>query len=389
MTSKTKAKGSEKNENDKKVDYALEGSIAAKVLQLPPIPYLPSRPNYRPGIGLIACGGITSYHLQAYAKAGYRVVALTDPQRELAEKRNKEFKLAATICKDAAELLARKDLEVVDIATHPAERAPLIEAAIKAGKHILSQKPFVVDLDVGERLCQLADEAGVLLAVNQNGRWAPHVSWMRKCIAAGLIGETCTADALVAWDHRWVKGTPFAEIPHLLLYDFAIHWFDMLRCYFPGQEALQVTAILAAAPEQGVRPPLLANVIVQFPKGQGSIQLRGSTGFGAWDQTYITGTKGTIRSEGVGINEQTVTVWTAEGSGSPILEGKWFPDGFDGTMSELLSAVEEKRQPSNSGRNNLGTVAVALAAMESAERGVPVRVGEIRKVRPEWLRYVD
>ena len=385
MTSKTKAK----DPNDQKVDYALEGSHATQALQLPAYPYLPARPSYRPGIGLIACGGITSYHLQAYANAGYSVVALTDPQMELAEKRNAEFKLGATICRDAAELLARNDVAVVDIATHPKERATLIESAIHAGKHVLSQKPFVIDLDIGERLCQLADEAGVLMAVNQNGRWAPHVSWMRRAIAAGLIGETCTADALVSWDHRWVKGTPFAEIPHLLLYDFAIHWFDMLRCYFPGQEALQVTAILATAPEQGVRPPLLANVIVQFPKGQGSIQLRGSTGFGPWDQTYITGTKGTIRSEGTGINEQVVSAWTADGTGSPVLQGKWFPDGFDGTMSELLSAIEEKRQPSNSGRNNLGTVAVALAAMESAERGVPVRVGEVRKVRPEWLRYVD
>lgn len=380
MNAKTKAKESA-------VDYALEGSAKAKALKIPKVDYLPARPKYRPAIGMIACGGITSYHLQAYANAGYRVVGLTDPERERAEQRKKEFQLDAEIYDDAEQLLARKDIEVVDIATHPAERAALIEAALMAGKHVLSQKPFVVDLGIGEHLCDLADKQGLLLAVNQNGRWAPHISWMRHAITNGLIGETCTADALVSWDHRWVKGTPFAEIPHLLLYDFAIHWFDMLRCYFPGQEATQVTAILASAPEQDVRPPLLANVIVQFPQGQGSIQLRGATGFGPWDQTYITGTKGTIRSEGVGINEQSVQIWTAEGTAKARLSGKWFPDGFDGTMSELLIAVEQGRQPNNSGRNNLGTVALALAAMESAERGLPVRVGEVRKVRPEWLKY--
>jgi predicted dehydrogenase len=44
------------------------------------------------------------------------------------------------------------DIEVVDIATHPADRVPLLHAALNARKHVLSQKPFVLDLDEGERL---------------------------------------------------------------------------------------------------------------------------------------------------------------------------------------------------------------------------------------------
>ena len=55
--------------------------------------------------------------------------------------------------------LARDDIDVVDITTHPAERPPLIETALTAGKHVLSQKPFVLDLDVGRRLADLADAA--------------------------------------------------------------------------------------------------------------------------------------------------------------------------------------------------------------------------------------
>jgi predicted dehydrogenase len=44
---------------------------------------------------------------------------------------------------------------------------------LRAKKHVLSQKPFVLDLDTGARLADLADEMGVKFAVNQNGRWAP------------------------------------------------------------------------------------------------------------------------------------------------------------------------------------------------------------------------
>ena len=90
---------------------------------------------------------------------------------------------------DFESLLSRDDIEVFDITPHPAERVPLVEAALKAGKHVLSQKPFVVDLDTGERLVELADRNGVKLAVNQNGRWAPHFAYMREAVRAGLIGD--------------------------------------------------------------------------------------------------------------------------------------------------------------------------------------------------------
>ena len=74
-------------------------------------------------------------------------------------------------------MLTRDDIEVVDIATHPHERvAHSSKAAIAAEKHVLSQKPFVIDLDDGEKLVDLADKNNVKLAVNQNGRWAPHFS---------------------------------------------------------------------------------------------------------------------------------------------------------------------------------------------------------------------
>ena len=52
------------------------------------VQYRPVDPvRYRPPIGMIGCGGITQYHLEAYQKAGYDVVALCDIRRSAAEKR--------------------------------------------------------------------------------------------------------------------------------------------------------------------------------------------------------------------------------------------------------------------------------------------------------------
>ena len=145
--------------------------------------YQPAEPkSYRPRIGLIGCGWVTEYQLKAYKHAGYDVVALCDCYEPKAIERQKQFYPAATVCTDAHQLLSRDDIDVVDIATHPAERVALIEAALNAGKHVLSQKPFVLDLDEGERLVALARKRNRKLAVNQNGRWAPHWSYLRASL---------------------------------------------------------------------------------------------------------------------------------------------------------------------------------------------------------------
>ena len=69
---------------------------------------------------------------------------------------------------------------------------------------------------------------GVKLAVNQNGRWAPHFSYMREAVRAGLVGDVVSCHTGVHWDHSWIEGTPFEKIDDLVFFDFAIHWFDFL-----------------------------------------------------------------------------------------------------------------------------------------------------------------
>src|SRR5581483_1680080 len=215
-------------ETSKEDDYSLRQHAPDRSILAPDLPYQPPEPkSFRPPIGLIACGGITETHLKAYKQAGYKVVALCDLIEERALKRQKQFYPKADIYLDYKQLLARDDIEVVDIATHPPERVPLIEDALRAGKHVLSQKPFVLNLDTGEKFVKLAEQQGVKLAVNQNGRWAPYFSYIRQAVKQGLIGDLMSLHLSVHWDHSWTEGTPFENIYDLIFYDFAIHWFDI------------------------------------------------------------------------------------------------------------------------------------------------------------------
>ena len=208
--------------------YALKTAAAVEV-DAPDLPYGPPMPRaYRPRIALVGAGGISGAHLDAYRTLGLDVAVICNRTLARAEARRDEFFPEAEATDDIAGTLVRDDIEVVDITPHPAERYAMIEAALGAAKHVLSQKPFVLDLDAGARLCDLADERGVRLAVNQNGRWAPHLSWMREAVGAGLIGAVQACDVSIHWDHGWIRGTGFEAIDDLVLYDFAVHWFDFL-----------------------------------------------------------------------------------------------------------------------------------------------------------------
>lgn len=345
----------------------------------PNLDYQPRDPRATvPPIALIGCGGITRHHLTAYRNAGYPVVALCDVDEARAKERQQEFFPDATVYTDASEVLRRDDIAVIDVATHPAERASLIEAALLAGKHVLSQKPFVLDLDTGERLVELADRQGVKLAVNQNARWAPHFSYLRQAVQTGLLGDLLTADLSVHWDHSWVVGTPFDNIRDLVLYDFAIHWFDIVTCFFNGVMPKQVYAAVTPAVGQPAKPPLLAHVVAEYETAQASLLFNAFTRNGSQDRTLLVGTNATALSDGPSLFKQTVTLFTPQGQGSPTLEGAWFPDGFHGTMAALLCAIEEDREPEHSGRNNLASLAFAFAAIASSHTGAPQVPGQIR-----------
>jgi predicted dehydrogenase len=352
----------------------------AREATAPDLPYRPRDPRaYRPGIGLIGAGGITVSHLEAYKRAGYQVLAISNPTLSKAAARRDAFFPEASISTDHQAVLDCPGVEVVDIATHPAERVALIEAAIDAGKHVLSQKPFVLDLDVGERLCDRAAKKGVRLAVNQNGRWAPHLAYMREAVKAGLIGEVIGVHVAIHWDHTWLKGTAFEQIDDLIFYDFAIHWFDFLASLI-GLRATRVYATRGFAAAQTIRPPMLAQALVAFDGGQASLVFDAHTRYGPLDTSYVAGTMGSLSSIGPNLQEQAVTLYTEAGAARPALTGSWFNDGFHGAMAELLSAIEENREPSNSGRENLLSLALAFAAIDSSRAGLARPVGSVRRL---------
>jgi len=359
--------------------YALK-SVAVPDVAAPDLPYMPPVPKGpAPKIGLIGAGGISASHLDAYRTAGWEVIWICGRTPSKAKSRAAEYSPSSRVTDDWRRVLDDPEVGIVDLTPHPADRLPLIEAALTAGKHVLTQKPFVLDLDDGDHLVRLARDNGVRLAVNQNGRWAPHMAFMREVVRTGLIGEVVSAHTSIHWDHGWVTGTRFDRMEDLILYDFGIHWFDFIVSVV-GDRARSVFAAAARAPHQTAKTPLMAQAMVRLDHGQASLVFDGSVSHGPRDMSFIAGTRGSVMSDGSDIGRQVVQVTTLAGVARPALKGQWFNDGFRGAMGELMCAIEEDREPLNGAAGNLRSLALVFAAVESRVTGREIEIGTVRRM---------
>jgi predicted dehydrogenase len=339
-------------------------------------------PDYQPGVGLVGCGDIAkSWHLPAYAKYGVQIVGVYDPAPEATDGVLERFPFVRRVFPRLDDLLADDEIEIVDVATRPDVRPELIRRAVEAGKHVLAQKPLALDLAAALEVTEDAERRGVRVAVNQNGRWSPAWRIATLLIEQGAIGDVTAVTHLHDRPLPPLVGTHFDELEHFVIYDYSVHWIDISRCWLDGKTVEAVRAFDYRTPNQPkeARSPWAAWIEIHYADGASAL-IR-SVGPARTRRPacpfWVHGTDGTIRgsvllgSDFVELERDGVTV-------GYTLEGAWYPDGFAGALGELISAVAEDREPFNSARHNLPTLAMTLAACRSAEQGgSPVTLEEL------------
>jgi len=151
------------------------------------------------GIGIIGAGNIVKRHAQAYISLpeSARLVGVADIDRKRAEKAKSEFRFDAAF-DDYHQLLARDDIQVVDLCTPANHHAPMVVDALKAGKHVLCEKPMATTLAEADDIIRVADEHPQQVAsfVFQL-RSDPTHRRIRRMIEQGLIGRPLVASVSV------------------------------------------------------------------------------------------------------------------------------------------------------------------------------------------------
>lgn len=125
------------------------------------------------------------------AASGYALCAVASSQAEAVRSALPE----ARIHSDALALCRDPELELIVIATPNDSHAPLAEAALKAGKHVVVDKPFALDAAEAERLVELARAEGRMLTVFHNRRWDGDFLTLKDVVASGRIGRPVELDS--------------------------------------------------------------------------------------------------------------------------------------------------------------------------------------------------
>lgn len=346
-------------------------------IRLTPEDYRPRPPPHeiaqRYGIALVGCGGIArGAHLPAYRDFGFRVVAACDVVEESARDAARDFAIPLWTT-DLDRVLARDDVDIVDLAVHAQQRPALVERIAAAGKHILSQKPFAHDLVTAQQMVGTCCEAGVTLMVNQQARWAPAHRAIRVLIERGLLGHLYSALHVKA-GFQDVPGSWFVSRRDFCLVDYGCHHTDLAR-YFTGRTPVRVKATATRVPGQHAVSPMIYSILCDYGPEAGlmtTLHFNDINPHRAFHQNewVLDGTEGSLRG-----TQDRVRLARRDGPEAQqeiAIEGSWFPEAFGGSMGELMTALAEGREPATSGSDNLASLGVALAAVASSESGEAV-----------------
>lgn len=152
-----------------------------------------SSSNHR--VGIIGVGFGAQVHAPAFRSEGWDVAAICSRNREKAEKAAAETGIAG-VHTDPLELIHRDDIEAVAIITPPGAHRDLSIAALKAGKHVLCEKPFAIDVGQAVEMRDTAAKSGLTAMIAHEFRHAPQRAYIKQLLSDGYIGrfQLCTIE---------------------------------------------------------------------------------------------------------------------------------------------------------------------------------------------------
>ncbi len=254
---------------------------------------------------------------------------------------------------------------------------PVALEALEAGLHVLVEKPFAGTVAEARTAVERAEELGLVLQVSQNYRFYPGPQKVRELLAAGTVGDLSVVHVdFRRWDHDApVETYRHYQFPHPLIYDMAIHHFDLLRMT-TGREAVSVYAKVTDPSWSKYTEEAAAVLVIELEGGL-VCSYRGSWVSRApethWDGEWVfEGQDGYVTLAGRGNSgpaDDEVRVGLAGGVAEAVELPTMDVWGRSAGLRQFARAIRGGGAPDVTGRSNLGSVALMEAAARSAASG--------------------
>ncbi|MDF2638983.1 MAG: oxidoreductase [Novosphingobium lindaniclasticum] len=304
----------------------------------------------------------------------------------------------ATIHEDSSAVLGDPAVDLVVIATPNDTHFPLAEAALRAGKHVVVDKPFTLDLAEARALIALAEKTGRQLTVFHNRRWDSDFRSVHKAIDAGLVGDPTHLE--IHFDRfrpqvrdRWREGDgPGAGV----WFDLGPHLVDhaLLLMGLPDR----VTASLALQ-RKGARSADWAHVVLEFADRRAILHASMLVAGGV-PRFIVHGTGGTALKHGMDVQESQLlagmtpgapgwgedpdplVLYDAEGHASRLPAEHGDQREFYRLVAEAVRGRDANPVPPI---QSLAVMAVIDAAERSAAEGCSVELPLTDAERAAWV----
>jgi predicted dehydrogenase len=341
------------------------------------------------GFGIIGCGVIADFHVQAIAGLkGAHLVGVADQFAEPVARLAKKYGVAFSTT-NIAELVARPDIHIVCVTTPSGAHLEPALTAIRAGKHLVVEKPIEITVERVDELLRAADAAKVKVAAIFQSRFGTGARTVKAAVEAGRFGRLVLCSAYVKWHraadyYRGWKGTLKLDGGGAVM-NQGVHAVDLLQ-WFAGMPSevfawktrrvhekieAEDTAVAALRFANGAHGTIEATTAA-YPGFNKRIELCGETGSVILEDDRILEWKfRDERPEDAGIRAAGSGVDMGSGSSDPT---KINFQGHQMQLQDLVDAIHQNRTPAVEGREARNAVALIRALYASAESGAVVKL---------------
>jgi UDP-N-acetylglucosamine 3-dehydrogenase len=310
------------------------------------------------GVAVIGAGFWGRNHARVFSELEEtELLAVCDIDAERAKKVANQFGAEAYV--ETGRMLKRKDIEAVSICTWSTSLAKEALKALKAGKHVLVEKPMAANLKQAEALIRTAEKEKLHLSVGFLMRFIPGIQYIKKAIEEKSIGELvcATAKRVSEWPER------IGDVG--VVKDLAIHDIDITRYLF-GDDPIAVYAKTGNMKHKLFED--YAHIMLTFKDGRNAfIESNWLTPYKT-RVLVVTGSKAIVKLDYI---TQELTIEDAKETVQPRIP---WQEPLKLELQHFANCVLGREKPLITGDDGLKALKIAEAALKSSRTGRLVKI---------------
>jgi UDP-N-acetylglucosamine 3-dehydrogenase len=310
------------------------------------------------GVAVIGTGFWGKNHARVYKELDCsNLVAICDVNADRAKAIANQYGVKAYT--DSSRMLKNQEVEAVSVCTFSTVLAKEALKALRAGKHVLVEKPMATNTQQAQKLLDIAQQNGLHITVGFLMRFIPGLQQIRGAIQSKKLGELVSASAkrVTQWPER------IGDVG--VVKDTAIHDIDVMR-FISAEDPVSVFAKMGSMRHRQFED--YAQIMLTFESGK--------TAFieANWLTPYkirtlnVTGSEGIMRLD---YNSQELWIENAKETLQPRLP---FEEPLKAELMHFCQCIQEKKKPVVTGADGYKALEIAIAALQSSAKNCVVKL---------------